>query len=127
MNPFSSFYYYLNQLGWQDRYIEILKPHGVTSVKHLSAQKMEEVVDGLKSEWSSRSKRPRGTVIHYLCIMPNYEYKTASGDPNYEKIDQWTLSKFGKELNRLSLPELNKAVSAVKQWYGKELKIGSMK
>lgn len=121
-NPVAHFWWLLNQLGWKDRYYEVLKPHGVTSIKYLSPQKMDEVVDGLSAEWKSRSKRPRGTVIHYLCIMPNYSYKTAAGEPNYEKIDEWVKSKFNKELNKLTLQELNKAVSAVKGWYGKELK-----
>lgn len=122
MNPFNHFWYLINQLGWKDRYYELLNPHGVTSIKHLSPQKMEEVVDSLQSEWNTRSKRPRSTVIHYLCIMPNYNYKTLSNEPNYEKIDEWVNSKFGKELNKLTLKELNSCVSAVKGWYAKELK-----
>lgn len=94
----------------------------MTSIKNLSAQRQEELVDHLQTEWNNRSKRPRGTVIHYLCVMPGYEFKTAAGEPNYEKIDEWVKTKMkGKTLNKLSLSELNVCVSAVKQWYAKAL------
>ena len=118
--PLQRFWYLLKLLGWN--YYEVLKPHGVSSFKYLSAQRQEEIVDYLQREWNSRSKRPRGAVIHYLCMMPNYNFKTITGEPNYEKIDEWCAGHFKKPLNRLSLAELNKAVSAVKAWYGKELK-----
>lgn len=117
--PLQRFWYLLKLLGWD--HFEVLKPHGVTSFKYLNMQKQEELVDYLQGEWNSRSKRPRGAVIHYLCIMPNYDFKTISNEPNYEKIDEWVTGKFGKPLNRLSLAELNKCVSAVKGWYQKEL------
>jgi len=121
VTPLQRFWFLLNLLGWN--YYEVLRPHGVTSFKHLSIQKQEELVDYVQREWNSRSKRPRGAVIHYLCIMPGYDYKTVTGDPNYEKIDEWVKNKMNnKPLNRLSLAELNKCVSMVKQWYNKQLK-----
>ena len=120
--PLQRCWYLLNLLGWN--YLEVLKPHGVTSFKHLSMQKQEELVDYLQREWNSRSKRPRGAVIHYLCIMPGYDFKTLTGEPHYDKIDEWVKTKMnGKPLNKLSLSELNKCVSMVKQWYNKQLKI----
>jgi len=120
--PVQHFWLLLALLGKKEEYFTVLKPYGVTSFAYLSVQRQEELIDDLKREWSSRSKRPRGAVIHYLCIMPGYNYKTASGEPNYEKIDEWVKSKFKKQLNHLTLAELNKAVSAVKGWYEKELK-----
>lgn len=120
--PLQRFWYLLSLLGWKDKHFEVLKPYGVTSFKNLSMEQQEELADHLQTEWNTRSKRPRGAVIHYLCIMPGYNYKTAADQPNYEKIDEWVASKFdGKVLNQLSLSELNKAVSAVKQWYRKQL------
>lgn len=114
----------MGQLGWKDRHYEVLKPYGVTSIKVLSLEKLEELLDHLQSEWNSRSKRPRSAVIHYLCIMPGYNFKTAAGEPNYEKIDEWVKSKMkSKPLNRLSLPELNECVTMVKRWYEKQLKV----
>lgn len=122
ITPVQKFFYLLKLLGWEDQQYKILGQHGATSIKNLSPQKQEEIADFLQQEWNNRSKRPRGAVIHYLCIMPGYDYKTAAGDPNYEKIDEWVTSKMGKALNKLSLSELNKAVTMVKQWYNKELK-----
>jgi hypothetical protein len=122
ITPLQRFWYLLMLLGWKDRVFEVLKPHGVTSFKFLSMQKQEEVVDYLQTEWNTRSKRPRGAVIHYLCIMPGYDFKNILGEPNYEKIDEWVNSKMGKPLNKLSLQELNKTVTMVKQWYNKQLK-----
>lgn len=120
--PIQRFWYFLHQLGWKDRYFEVLKPYGVTSIKNLSAQRQEELAYQLQGEWNSRSKRPRGAVIHYLCVMPGYEFKTAAGEPNYEKIDEWVKSKMGgKPLNKLSLSDLNTCVSMVKRWYEKQL------
>ncbi len=114
-------WHFLHLLGWKDRYLEIMQQYGATSFRLLSADKQLECVDYLKTEWNNRTKRPRSAVIHYLCIMPNYDYTTGEGKPNYEKIDQWVESKFKKPLNKLSLAELNKCVSAVKFWYGKEI------
>ena len=116
------FWYLLTQLGWKDKHLEMLKRYGVTSFKNIGMVQQEELVNELQEEWNSRSQRPRGTVIHYLCIMPGYNYQKA-GRPDYEKINQWVASKFnGKNLNQLSLSELNTAVTAVKQWYRKQLK-----
>lgn len=120
--PVQQFFYYLNQLGWKDRYYELMKGYGVTSIKNLTAQQQEELADNLEREWKERCKRPRGTVIHYLCIMPGYEFKR-NGEPDYEKINAWVASKMnGRILNKLSLKELNTCVSMVKQWYKKQLK-----
>ena len=119
--PLQRFWMLLKLLGWE--YLEVLKPHGVTSFKYLSMQKQEDLVDYLQREWNSRCKRPRGAVIHYLCIMPDYDFKTLTGDPNYEKIDEFISGKMkGKPLNKLSLAELNTVVSMVKQWYNKQLR-----
>jgi hypothetical protein len=120
VTPLQRFWYLLKLLGWN--YYDVLKPHGVSSFKYLSVQRQEEIVNQLQAEWNSRSKRPRGAVIHYLCMMPNYNFKTITGEPHYELIDEWCVKHFKKQLNRLSLAELNKAVSAVKSWYAKELK-----
>lgn len=126
--PLQSFWYYLTQLGWKDKVYEVLKPHGVESFRFLSIQKQEEVIDSLRGEWKERSKRPRGTVIHYLCMMPNYNYKTFQDEPDYDKIDTWVKSKMGgKALNQLNLPELNKVVKIVKSWYEKEIKTKPIK
>lgn len=118
----------MNQLGWKDRYFEVLKPYGVTSFKYLSAQRQEELVDYLSSEWKSRSKRPRGSVIHYLCIMPGYDFKTFTGEPHYEMIDAFVMGLGAnnpnkKPLNKLTLSELNKVVTQVKAMYNRQLKI----
>jgi hypothetical protein len=125
--PLKRFYYLINQLGWRDRVLELLKPYGATSFNNLGAQHQEELADQLSTEWKTRSKRPRSAVIHYLCIMPGYEFKTAAGDPNYEKIDAFVKSLGStnpkkKELNKLTLQELNKVVSQVKAMYARQLK-----
>jgi hypothetical protein len=120
--PVQRFWFLLSLLGKKEEYFAVLKPLGVSSFKNLSMQKQEELVDSLQLEWNSRSKRPRGAVIHYLCMMPHYNFKNAGGDPNYERIDEWVRSKFKKPLNHLSLSELNRCVSSVKAWYHKELK-----
>lgn len=127
-NLLQRFWYYINQLGWKDRYFELLKPYGVTSFKYLSAQRQEELVDYLSSEWKSRSKRPRGSVIHYLCIMPGYDFKTFTGEPHYEMIDAFVMGLGAnnpnkKPLNKLTLSELNKVVTQVKAMYNRQLKI----
>lgn len=120
--PVQRFWTLLSLLGQKDNMVKILAPHGVISIKNLSPQKQEEVITNLESEWKSRSKRPRGTVIHYLCIMPGYNYKTIADEPNYELIDEWTSKIMGKPLNKLSLAELNKASTIVKAWYNKQIK-----
>lgn len=119
--PLQRFYYYITLLGWKDKVLEKLKRHGVTDFKNLPIEKQEELADELRLEWSNRSKKPRGTVIHYLCIMPNHNYKI-NETPNYEKIDAFIGSKFkGKRLNQLGMKELVSAVTMVKNWYRKEL------
>jgi hypothetical protein len=128
--PLQQFYYLITQLGWNDRVLELLKPYGVTSIKNLSPILQEELVDKLNTEWKNRSKRPRGAVIHYLCIMPGYNFKNAAGDPNYEKIDDFVKALGSnnpneKELNKLTLGELNKVVSQVKAMYARQLKTES--
>ena len=121
--PVQIFWFMLTRLGWKDRAFEILAPYGVTSISYLNAQKLEELNDKLASEWKERSKRPRGAVIHFLCIMPNYNYQTLSGAPDYDKIDDFVKSKMkGKALNQLTLPELSRMVTIVKMWYRNELK-----
>lgn len=121
--PLQSFWYYLTLLGKKEEVFAVLAPYGVTSIKFLSVQLQEELVDKLRAEWAERSKRPRGAVIHYLCVMPGkYNFKTTSGEPDYEKIDNWVKSKMeGKALNQLSLSQLNKAVQIVKAWYRREV------
>lgn len=114
------FWYLLTQLGWKDRHLEVLAPHGVHSFRNLTAEKAEEVLDVLRHEWNENNKRPRGAVIHYLCIMPGYTFTRGSG-PDYEKINAWVTGKMGKELNKLSMAELAQCVTMVKQWYRKEL------
>lgn len=124
ITPVQHFWSLLHRLGWKERVYEILKSYGVTSLNYLSVQKQEELIDKLQGEWNQRCKRPRGAVIHYLCIMPNYNYKTAAGTPNYEKIDEFVKGKMnGKALNQLTMGELTKMVTIVKTWYRKELKV----
>jgi hypothetical protein len=126
--PLTQFYYYLSMLCQTEEALKLLKPYNVTSFKHLGTEHQEEVVGKLKDEWSQRSKRPRGAVIHYLCIMPGYDYKTVTGDPNYEKIDDFVKgiganNPNKRELNKLNLSELNKVVGQVKAMYRKQLSL----
>lgn len=120
--PPQQFWYFLNQLNrWDERH-ELLGALGVKEFKNLSVEKQEEVVLKLKTEWQQRSQKPRNAVIHYLCVMPGYNYKIAD-KPDYEKINAWVASKFDeKKLYQLTLNDLNKAVTMVKRWYEKELK-----
>lgn len=122
--PLQLFWVYVKLLGLNDQeVIKVLAPLNATSFKELSAEVQIALVDYLKMEWSSRCKRPRGAIIHYLCIMPGYDFKTPSGKPNYEMIDEWVKGKMkGKPLNKLSLSELNTVVTMVKQWYQKQVK-----
>lgn len=76
VTPLQRFWYLLHQLNWTDRQFELLKAYGVENFKFLIPEKAEELIDELQHEWNERSKRPRGAVIHYLCIMPNYNFLT---------------------------------------------------
>lgn len=119
--PLQRFWYYLAQLGWKDKVLSVLSPYQVTDFRALSADQQVELADQLRAEWSARSKKPRGAVIHYLCMMPGYKFKVGE-TPDYTAIDTWIGSKFnGKRLNQLTLPELNNAVTMVKAWYRKQL------
>jgi hypothetical protein len=119
--PLQRFYYFITLLGWKDKVLEKLKHYGVTDFRNLSIEKQEELADEMRIEWNTRSKKPRGAVIHYLCIMPNHNYKIGE-TPDYDKIDSFIGSKFGgKRLNQLGMKDLVTAVSMVKNWYRKEL------
>lgn len=126
VTPIQRFHVLLALLCWKADEYHILGKYNVTSIKQVSPQLQQSIVNYLQEEWNKRSKRPRGAVIHYLCIMPGYDFKTISGEPNYDKIDEFVKSIGSnnpkkKPLNKLNLLELNKVVTQIKAMYKKQL------
>jgi hypothetical protein len=116
----------LNSLGWMERKFDILHGYGVSSTKDLNYSQTKDLLRWLESEHNSHLKRMRGTVIHYLCIMPGYAFTTPDNRPDYAKINKF-IQELGstnpkrKPLLELYSKELVAVVTQVKAMYRKEV------
>lgn len=102
----------------------IHKRYEKTRVKDMCITEAQEFITYLNSELQVKSRKSRGTVIHYLCLLG---FTTPQDAPDYDRINKFVQNMGAnnpkkKILNYLYPAELNKVVTQVIAMYKKEAK-----